>query len=196
MWYVSHGFDLYTRKLSEHGIKLTDVLETGVGSVPYLVAKYMKFADEANMTKNQAEYEAAHRYNFTTFSSAWPLQLDPGGFSPTLMATSHWYYNGRPLTIPEYNVIAGFPADYKFDRPREITAYLSRGIAPPVGEWILGEIERNLDGELPIQQAYTDMVAILKPDDVADFRVRRGDLKQRKLFNLHRRDDEELSYAT
>jgi hypothetical protein len=102
------------------------------------------------------------------------------------MATSHWWYQGRPLTKPEYLALAGFPTEYQIEKPRDTTAYLSRGVAPPVASWILGEVERNLNGDLPVQQAYTDQVAILKPDETADFRVRKADLKQMKLFNLHR----------
>jgi hypothetical protein len=69
----------------------------------------------------------------------------------------------------------GFPRDYKFpgtnysptyylERLRE---YLSRGVCPPVATWILGQVERHLDGNAEIRS----IMRTIQPGGIADFRV-------------------------
>ena len=184
---VQQYFNRYKQNLAEKGLDIHRVLQEGNGYFPELIAR---FNGEWDWTMDLG-YSIAEQYGITSFSSAWPIQLDPGGMTHTLMRTSHWWYQGRPLTAPEYNALAGFPRGYAFDKPQEQLDYLSRGVAPPVAEWILDEVERNLDGAIPDQEAVTDQVALLKPGETADLRISKLGLRQMKLFNLEGRNARE-----
>jgi site-specific DNA-cytosine methylase len=187
---VERDFQKWRERLAAHQIPLAKVLEqeSAYGSVPYLAARYLGW--ELGGSKSAVEYKFVEKYGFSKFSSAWSIQLNPGGFTPTLMATSNWWVDGRPLTRPEYCAIAGFPTDYKFDKPRETQAYLSRGVAPPVARWILRQLINHVKGAVNIGQVQqvTDQALFAEPGSVSDFRVSRKELKQKKLFDLHRED--------
>lgn len=185
---VERDFQKWTERLKEHGISLKRVLaQDACGSIPWLAARHLGWT-EGETSKSKVEYRFVEKYGFSKFSSAWSIKLNPGGFTPTLMATSNWWVDDRPLTRPEYCALAGFPTSYKFDKPRETQAYLSRGVAPPVARWIYRQLVMNLEGTFkPSQvQQVTDQAVHLGPGEVADFRVSRKELKQKKLFDLHR----------
>lgn len=187
---VERDYQKWKERLAVHHIDLERVLdqENPYGSVPYLVARYLGW--EIGGSKSAVEYKFVEQYGFSKFSSVWSIQLNSGGFTPTLMATSNWWLNGRPLTRPEYCAIGGFPTTYKFDKPRETQAYLSRGVAPPVARWVIRQIVNHVEGRVDLDavQQVTDQALLAEPGSTSDFRVSRKELKQRKLFELHRSD--------
>lgn len=187
---VRQEFDKWHTRLAAVNVNLTRALAADTyGSAPYLAARALGW--ERKGSKSELEYKFVKTFGFSKFSSAWPIKLDPGGFAPVLMATSHWWTEGRPLTQPEYCALAGFPPDWKFDRPREVQAYLSRGVAPPVARWILEQVCAHLAGDYKqgATQLATDQVHALAPGETADLRVAKRELKQRRLFNLHVEDE-------
>lgn len=186
---VERDYQKWRERLSTHNIPLDRVLnqENAYGSVPYLSARYLGW--DLGGSKSAVEYKFVEQYHFSKFSSAWSIQLNPGGFTPTLMATSGWWLDGRPLTRSEYCAIAGFPTDYRFDKPREIQAYLSRGVAPPVARWIIQQLMAHLNQTFkPVDvHAVTDKYVQASPGETVDFRVSKKELKQKQLFDLHRK---------
>lgn len=187
---VERDYQKWKERLAAKGISLANVLaQEGSGSIPWLAAKFLGWTD-GQTCKSKVEYRFVEEYGFSKFSSAWSLRLNPGGFTPTLMATSNWWLGDRTLTRPEYCAIGGFPTDYRFDKPRETQAYISRGVAPPVARWVLRQVLTHLDSSFdPSEvQAVTDKYIELAPGDTADFRVFRKELKQKQLFDLHRRE--------
>lgn len=103
--------------------------------------------------------------------------LDPDGFATTLLADSYWAYQGRPVSLPGYCALMGFPPDYVFpDRERtHARMYLSKGVCPPVATWVLDTIVKHLSGANPLRgQGYT------QPGQTADFNLKRKDYMNRE----------------
>lgn len=80
----------------------------------------------------------------TRFAVNTPYLLNPDGVSPCLLGGCAWYVSdeacplgARPLTSGEYNLIMGFPADYWIQPERQRTTFLSKGVVPPVAQWIV-----------------------------------------------------------
>lgn len=126
-------------------------------------------------------HEIKKRFTISSFDSHVFTMLPPDGFAHTVMCVSNWLYLGRPVNMPELNVIAGFPADYKFDKPREQKCYLSKGVAPPVAKWLLEEVRSNLQHEALRPLASHEYLYEIKPGETADMRVKRAEVKQRSL---------------
>jgi site-specific DNA-cytosine methylase len=126
--------------------------------------------------------ETKIKYTISSFDSHVFTMLPPDGFAHTLMCVSNWLWCGRPINIPELNVIAGFPWDYQFPRPREQKCYLSKGVAPPVARWLLDQVRYNLDGEVNLDHDVNEHIYILKPGETADLRVNRAQAARRELF--------------
>lgn len=181
-WYVRREFDKITKRVRDHGVtklQLEKILDGdfGYGNLPMLVARARGLEH-----KHGKVYDVCRKFGITTFSSSWPLILHPDGFTPAVMCTSHFWYQGRPLTMPEYNVVAGFPASYQFHTPKFQQCLLSRGVAPPVARWVLQQVRHNLNGWQPKGTVGADHTAALESGEVADFRIKRGEIRQRRLF--------------
>lgn len=135
-----------------------------------------------------------------TFTSGTMVYLDPRGLAPVLMGGSFWYVNGRCMTETGFKRIMGYPADYVFPVERrnyrnQLRMYLSKGVMPPVAEWILeqltlhlgwtGQKRRSRDDHLEAYQLEID------PNLIADFRIKKQDWHQRHLGLPPLRSDEE-----
>jgi site-specific DNA-cytosine methylase len=125
---------------------------------------------------------AKQKFSISSFDSHVFTMLPVDGFAHTVMCVSNWLWLGRPVNMPEMNVIAGFPADYKFPRPREQKCYLSKGVAPPVARWLLDQVRDNLDGAVDLERGQFQHLYILKPGETADLRVKRAQALERELF--------------
>jgi len=121
-------------------------------------------------------HQAKARFHISSFDSHVFSILNPQGFSHTVMCVSNWVYKGRPVTVPELNIIAGFPADYKFAKIRDQKCYLSKGVAPPVAAWLLNEVRLNLLGEKDLGHQPNERVYILKSGEVADLRIKHDEV--------------------
>lgn len=128
------------------------------------------------------EIDTRKRFNISGFDSHVFNVLDPRGVSPAVMCGYNWLWKGRPINVPELNIIAGFPPHYQFDKQREQKCYLSKGVAPPVAAWLLNEVQQNLLGNTSLNGGFREHVWLLKPGETADLQVTRDQVKQRE-FN-------------
>lgn len=90
-------------------------------------------------------------------------RLDPQACSPVILGDSLWMYRDRFLSQAEYKAIMGFPKDYIFPKLGKGLWYLSKGIVPPVGTWLLQETVNQLG---PRKKGNTAIV----PNVVSDLR--------------------------
>jgi hypothetical protein len=76
------------------------------------------------------------------------------------------------VSIAEYNALMGFPRGYTFpDRYlADQRKYLSKGVCPPVAEWVLRTIVSHLEGKTLTKDVR------LRPGEIADFNLRRKDV--------------------
>lgn len=107
------------------------------------------------------------------FTSAQPSVLAPGGYAPVLLGSSLWVYKGAVVSKEGYCRIMGFPSDYVFpeDRAHGVRTYLSKGVCPPVAEWVLDSLRQHL-GE-PQGSPLTNAGAydkVVQPSRVVSFR--------------------------
>jgi site-specific DNA-cytosine methylase len=150
-------------KLMDHHLPINELLHDGVaGLLPAKIAKLMECSI----------HDATYNYCLPGWLSSQLRILDPLKPATTLLGNTWWYVRtdenqGRPLTVDEYNAVMGFPRDYIFP-PRYQTRwrdFLSRGVCPPVAEWIIRQLRANLLGTL---EAGTH-IRIIKPNETANF---------------------------
>lgn len=127
-----------------------------------------------------------------TFSSGMLCYLDPQGLAGVLMGGTWWYTNGRNLSEAGYKRLMGFPESYNFGTNRNaMRTYLSKGVIPAVGEWILLNIKRHLEGheckgdcKEHCSCSGPTYNIILDPNKVADFRMYKRDWSTAEPLNL------------
>lgn len=138
-----------------------------------------------NMKYKTAESKPSDRWEVFKkyiggFASGTMVYLDPNGLSPVLMGGSHWYMNGRNVSETAFKRIMGFPADYIFpESPRnyrtQMRMYLSKGVMPPIAEWILEQATLHLGWKGQARSStdpnITPYRLEVEPDQIADFRI-------------------------
>lgn len=78
------------------------------------------------------------------FKTSLPYYLEPYSFAKTVVKESFWFMHGKPLTRQDYCRIMGFPPNYKWGKDsKKFRTFLSKGICPPVGKWVLEQIVAN-----------------------------------------------------
>lgn len=100
--------------------------------------------------------------------------LDPDGFATTLLADSYWAYQGRPVSLPGYCALMGFPPDYVWparDR-NHARMYLSKGVCPPVATWMLKSIVAHVEGHATGSLSST----LVNPGEIANFNLKRSEM--------------------
>lgn len=115
------------------------------------------------------------------FASNQMVFIHPESVTGVLLGSSWWYYRGRNISENAYKAIMGFPLDYKFPEGHyrnNVRTYLSKGVCPPVAEWVLESVVRHLHGEGPSTH-HPDHVIECQPSGIADFRLTRDVLKDR-----------------
>lgn len=99
---------------------------------------------------------------FSKFEAVQFHVCDPERFAPTLMKDSLWLVNGRPPTADEYKAVMGYPSGYRL--PADPRTYLSRGVCPPVAQWVLRTALSWVRGEdAGTFQLRPGMIADLRP---------------------------------
>jgi site-specific DNA-cytosine methylase len=107
--------------------------------------------------------------------------LDPAGLAGTLLSNTSWHCRGRLLSERAYKRLMGFPADYAFPKKqrRDLRMYLSKGVMPPVAEWITRQVFAALGAEAAPEakrkREWTPYRVEVRPNDVADLRIRKKD---------------------
>lgn len=107
--------------------------------------------------------------------------LNPNGLAPVLLGPCWWWLGKRQLGYADYKQIMGFPADYRYHKPRLTFVLLSKGVCPPVARWILREISANVFGIARPQSCDVDVVndvtsgrlqtITIQPNETADLRT-------------------------
>jgi site-specific DNA-cytosine methylase len=133
---------LVEAKVSTDEIKRIFEGEYGAGTLLQIGQTALNIED---VGENFAEVRKAWNLG-GLFAAMMPRVLDPTRWAPTVLGGSAWFINGRPLFLEEFNLIMGFPIDYKwpesFSDPR---MYLSKGVCPPVAKWILEQVMKPFD---------------------------------------------------
>jgi site-specific DNA-cytosine methylase len=100
----------------------------------------------ANVEKNR---EAVDKITGTKglYGVNLPRKLDPEWFAPVVLGGCFFYINNRPLTQIEYQRIVGFPDNWKWPSKMDsqFLTYLSKGVSPPVAEWITRQMLANVE---------------------------------------------------
>lgn len=113
------------------------------------------------------------------FASGTMAFLDPNGFTPVLMGSSFWYYEGRCLSETGFKRVMGFPVDYIFPESprnlrRDMRTGLSKGVMPPIAAWITEEIGHHLGMRNRARRADVDSYELTcEPNKIADFRIKK-----------------------
>jgi site-specific DNA-cytosine methylase len=90
--------------------------------------------------------------------------LEPDGFCPTILHNSWFSYKGRAVTPDEYKALMGFPREYVLDA--KYRQWLSKGVCPPVAEWVLDQVLRKVEGA-----EVTSGAMIVPAGEVADLQI-------------------------
>jgi site-specific DNA-cytosine methylase len=108
------------------------------------------------------------------FKTSLPRFSGPDEFATTILAESWWYMGDTEITRQDLCAIMGFPRDYQFgkkiDQARRL---LSKGICPPVGAWVIEQLERNVTPGTIWKDEHR--VHAVKPGEVLDLRPRKAD---------------------
>ncbi len=108
-----------------------------------------------------------HLFGKSVYENLLPYLLSPRGLTPVLMSYSCWWIKERPVSLEEFKAFMGFPRDYfyppKFER--KVREFLSRGVCPPVAEWVLKMLEDNL----AIPTDVHPNLKVIKAGETADF---------------------------
>lgn len=178
---IQQYYDKVIKQLRSIGLRqslIDDVLENESGRL------YAAFQDRIGEKRSHGVDErraVLQRFCATSFDTMAPTILDPAGFTPVVFAMSSFWYKGRPLSIPEYNAVMGFPPDYVFPgkKVNEQRAFLSRGVCPPIARWILEQILANLNG-IGKLKGNAKHVHVLQPGETLSLLLKKEAARQRK----------------
>lgn len=120
-----------------------------------------------------------HADSTTTFLCRVARLVDPMDVAGAVLGDAWWIWAGkdtldgssRPFYEEEYKAVMGFPTDYDFSpvRSRLLRTFLSRGVCPPVAQWVLRTLQLTVEGgKSPFKY--------VRPGDVADLRPTRREV--------------------
>jgi site-specific DNA-cytosine methylase len=177
--WIEKEFEKQVKGLRDGGFtkaQLERLFDDGYGRLIDVLARY-------HGVKNDDKLALVPRYNLRKFHNGQLTLLKENDFAPVLTGNSVYVLNGRLLSAAAYNVIMGFPPDYKFHTGGHQRTYLSKGVCPPVAEWVLTEVMRNLKGIKKVSGLVIgDYLAELKDGETAVFLPKREDAKKVRLF--------------
>lgn len=155
-----------TDLLKRGGFSAEDITRIYSGEETGRIARVMmRMFPERLATMEQRDVEKAYcRYG--SFSSNTMRILDPEGFAPVLLFNSFWLMMGRLLTVGEHKAIMGYPRGYKMP-PKRYMEFLSRGVCPPVAEWLLRWVHSLLDGSYDGARFWFERIVM--HGEIADF---------------------------
>lgn len=68
----------------------------------------------------------------------------------------------RFMTMKELQILCGFPRDYEFIADGDM-GQISRGVCPPVGEWLARNVARAIRLNVPVKKPYARVIDVSKP---------------------------------
>ena len=189
IWMLFHRAKTFKVDLHPHYVALREILSAGP-TEPNVMNRCKRVLYAA--IKHKDRYHGIHIYKALMreygFESDAEIQkrfpeargylsghvrfVDPNWVSTTIMGDTTLAYENRILSLEEYCQIVGFPRDYKWGRRvKTATAYLSRGVSPPVAAWVLEMQDRNARGWAG---SFTHEQ---NEDNVIDLRVKRAEVE-------------------
>lgn len=153
------------KTIEKAGLTLDQTLACERGELGY--GRWWKLVAKAKGMKPDNAARLALAPIFSRFEAVQFHVCDPARFSPTLMKDSLWLVNGRPPTADEYKRAMGYPSEYRL--PADPRAYLSRGVCPPVAEWVLRTATswvENDDSEAPLELRAGGVADLRPPNDL------------------------------
>lgn len=115
-----------------------------IGGFDSMAKKYLG-VDDSEEEKRRTGTQGLYR-------AGLPRKLDPTLWAPVILGFSMWYVDDRPLNRIEYQRIMGFPDDYQWPEKmkKDFLTYLSKGICPPVGTWIINQMTNWEEGNYSV----------------------------------------------
>ncbi len=189
VWMIFHHQKTFKVDLKPHYVALRDILNAGptepnvMNRCKRVLYAAIKHKDrhhgihiyKALMQEYGFESDAEIKKRFPEargYLSGHVRFVDPDWVSTTIMGDTTLAYENRILSLEEYCQIVGFPRNYKWGRRvKTATAYLSRGVSPPVAAWILKMVDRNAHGWTgPATHEQNE-------DNVIDLRVKQAEVE-------------------
>lgn len=104
------------------------------------------------------------------FTTGLPRFLDPDDFATTVLEDSWWMVGKEELTVEEYSAVMGFPPNYIWgSQYRNFRKFLSKGICPPVGAWVIRQLLHNLLDSVPNEHGH-----YVRPSGISTLEVNRA----------------------
>jgi site-specific DNA-cytosine methylase len=122
----------------------------------YGFGKLRKIIAEAREAATGLEY--GPEFAKKVVSGRWDVSsltiLDPEESAPVVIGSCLWMFRDKLLTFRDYARVMGFPDWYSFPERmlksgNETIGYLSRGVCPPVAEWLLQTFFKRETGGWP-----------------------------------------------
>lgn len=185
------------RLVREHGFVESDVRSVGLAHQSGHKRRSFSYLITQKFFPGQ-DYKVICRKHISPFSSGQPSVLAPYGYTPVLLGSSLWIYQGAPVSEEGYKAIMGFPPDYLFPEGtvrHHMRTYLSKGVCPPVATWVLDNVRGHLG--LPMTSEFTradGWVKEVQPGRIASFRPSKVGIlkKMEQMEKFGAVDDDEL----
>jgi site-specific DNA-cytosine methylase len=177
---LNYAFEVQRKKLMEL-LGRRDAMQVlhgnrGTGTLASVIRRALNIRD-------REVFDVAHEYcvapngslTAKSLMTNYCRLLDERGLAPVILANSWWVVRGRNLSRVEWQRLMGFSDDYEFPEGRcrkELRAYLSRGVCPPVARWVLRTLQSTVTG------AKTTRYARREDDTVVDLRPTRREVKE------------------
>lgn len=168
------------RLLKERGLKPREIetLLTSPGRLPHKILRHLgtgslqeiarRYCVDATCT-DKANAGGLGWRKGSPFMSHTVYELPPEGLSPSILWDSWWTVGGVSVTPAQMKVAGGFPRGYLMDAKYRM--WISKGVAPPVAEWILDGVLRHLERRAPAPGTQRGA----GPGGTIDFRVTKGE---------------------
>jgi site-specific DNA-cytosine methylase len=154
------------QKVTDAGLRKLDV------AADELRGKFFSITRKAGIHNSEDtwnKFTATNGNGTRIWRSEFPFFADPEDFSLVIMSNSSFYMYGKPLTDKDMCRIMGFPVNYKWGRrSKQYRTYLSKGICPPVGAWVLKQLVANTEHTARGQY-------LIRPGELLDLRPKRAD---------------------
>ena len=102
------------------------------------------------------------------FKNYYPRMLSLEEWAPCVLHDCVWMVPGRLLYVEEYERIMGFPDGWKWpaNMYRQFKIYLSKGVCPPIAEWVLMVLNQGTPKK--------DVNLTLRPDTITDLQLKKN----------------------
>lgn len=156
---------------------LEDVLKDPVHSLFSAVGPGKSIADVPREALRAVSPKLARWVTEHKLHLHWPTRLRADRPARVVYSTVKYIHpvEDRLLTARELARLMGFPDAFLLEGPkRDWAALLGKGICPPVGTWLAGEVAAYLEGDRPPLGHGLHVAKCYMTDRVGDIHARRG----------------------